>query len=650
MNIYSFKNRRNPIGRRVEFTWSELVEKLRIPEITNEFMAEYAAMSNEDRTEIKDVGGYIAGELEGGRRSKATVKNRCIVTIDADDARMSDWKTFVLANPGMQVCCHSTHSSTPEQPRLRWLFPLSRPVTGEEYKLIARELCALVGADTIDESTDQPERLMFWPSVSLDADYLFYSQEGEPFDVDDYLVLFGDDLPVPEPTKSAPVSDGELVIGEGQRNKTVFGFAASLRGQGLSSVGIREMLDTYNNLYCEPPLASTELDTITRSVCTRYAAGDPVAASLRDAWDDFHDLGEWKETEPKVPDHLVYESIASLHSRNVAPPTYVVPGMIPTGITILASPPKFGKSWMCLDLAISVSTGTEFMGQQTNKHGVIYLALEDGDFRLKERSAKVSGGRELSENLWLIKDAPTLADGLLQQLKMLMADTSANVGMIIIDTLQKIRGVAGKTEGVYGYDYRELGLLHKFALDNNIAIVLVHHLNKSGDDSDPVNRLNGSTGVSGAADAIITLSRTKRKDKETLMTITGRDVKERELIIQMDWGRYRWMILGEADEVESKHDELDFYNDVLVKTILYHMEEEAEELAGESEDAVWECTSSELLDECERLYGKQSDVNAQTIGHWVNRLDDKLSAYEGVSHAKFRSNSRKIHRFTRPID
>ena len=649
MNIYSFKNRRNPIGQRVEFTWSELVEKLRIPEITNEFMAEYAAMSNEDRTEIKDVGGYIAGELEGGRRSKATVKNRCIVTIDADDARLSDWETFVLANPGMQVCCHSTHSSTPEQPRLRWLFPLSRPVTGEEYKLIARELCALVGADTIDESTDQPERLMFWPSVSLDADYLFYSQEGEPFDVDDYLVLFGDDLPAPEPTKSAPVSDGELVIGEGQRNKTVFGFAASLRGQGLSSVGIREMLDTYNNLYCEPPLASTELDTITRSVCTRYAAGDPVAASLRDAWDDFHDLGEWKETEPKVPDHLVYESIASLHSRNVAPPTYVVPGMIPTGITILASPPKFGKSWMCLDLAISVSTGTEFMGQQTNKHGVIYLALEDGDFRLKERSAKVSGGRELSENLWLIKDAPTLADGLLQQLKMLMADTSINVGMIIIDTLQKIRGVAGKTEGVYGYDYRELGLLHKFALDNNIAIVLVHHLNKSGDDSDPVNRLNGSTGVSGAADAIITLSRTKRKDKETLMTITGRDVKERELIIQMDWGRYRWMILGEADEVESKHEELDFYNDVLVKTILYHIEE-AEELAGESEDAVWECTSAELLDECERLYGKQSDVNAQTIGHWVNRLDDKLLAYEGISHAKFRSTSRKIHRFTRPID
>lgn len=651
MNIYAFKNRRNPIGRLMSLSWTEFIAKLREPVVTDESISEYADMSNEERTDIKDVGGYIAGELEGGRRSKATVKNRCIVTIDADEASWQDWAHFTADNPALCACCHSTHSSTPDSPRLRWLFPLSRPVTADEYRLIAQELSRTVGADTVDESTDQPERLMFWPSVSFDADYIFHAQDGSPFDVDAYMENFEGELPAPEPTppKPAPESLGALSVEEGQRNKTVFSFAASLRGQGLDDGGIREMLTSYNERYCDPPLEPSELDTIARSVCSRYAPGEAVSASLRDAWDDFNDLGEWKETEPKKIQKLSGESMASLCSRDIAPPCYVVPGLIPNGITILASPPKFGKSWMCLDLAISVATGTEFMGQETRKNGVIYLALEDGDYRLKERSLKVAGDRELAENLLLVKDAPPLADGLLPMLKALMAEATGSVGMIIIDTLQKIRGTAGKTEGVYGYDYRELGQLHKFALDNNIAVVLVHHLNKGGDDGDFVSRLNGSTGISGAADAIITLSRAKRRDKETRMSITGRDVKEHELVIEMDWARYRWFVLGEADEVEDKRDEIEFYNDPVVKTILYHIEE-AEDLGGdELEDVEWVCSSTELLDECERLYGKQTGVDSRAVGLRVRKLQAKLEAFEGVTYTTRRSNSRREHVFTKSV-
>lgn len=651
MNIYTFKNRRNPIGKPVSLTWPELVAKLREPEITDESIAEYAGMSNEERTGIKDVGGYIAGELEGGRRSKATVKNRCIVTIDADEASWQDWARFAADNPTLCACCHSTHSSTPDSPRLRWLFPLSRPATADEYRLIAQELSRTVGADTVDESTDQPERLMFWPSVSFDADYVFHAQDGLLFDVDAYMENFGGELPAPEsvPPKPAPESRAVLSVEEGQRNKTVFSFAASLRGQGLDDGGIREMLASYNERYCDPPLEPFELDTITRSVCSHYAPGEAVSAMLRDAWDDFNDLGEWQETAPEKIRKLSGESMASLCSRDIAPPCYVVPGMIPNGITILASPPKFGKSWMCLDLAISVATGTEFMGQETRKNGVIYLALEDGDYRLKERSLKVAGDRALAENLLLVKDAPLLADGLLPMLKALMAEFTGSVGMVIIDTLQKIRGTAGKTEGVYGYDYRELGQLHKFALDNNIAVVLVHHLNKGGDDGDFVSRLNGSTGISGAADAIITLSRAKRRDKETRMSITGRDVKEHELVIEMDWARYRWFVLGEVNEVEDKRDEIEFYNDPVVKTVLYHIEEAEDLCDDELEDVEWACTSAELLSECERLYGSRTDIDVRAIGLRVRKLQAKLEAFEGITYTTRRSNSRREHVFAKSI-
>lgn len=649
--IYAFKSRRQPIGERQEYTWDELVEKFRTPIITCESIDEYLAQSSAAKTEIKDVGGYVAGELENGRRGKSTLINRQLLTIDADEATPEDVKNF-MDRCHVDFIAHTTHSSTPEQYRLRWLFPLSRPVNAAEYKVLADIVSEWVGADSVDDSTDQPERLMFWPSVSFDADYEFYSDTlFGPIDPDVEFKSAGVHIPEELPVEKIekPIEDGVLSIGEGRRNKTVFGFAATLRGQGLDSRGIRAILEEYNDRYCEPPLEPFELDTICRSVCTRYAPGEAVASTLRDAWDDFNDMGDWVESKPEQIKQLESESLSGLCGRHVDAPKYVVDNLISNGITILASPPKFGKSWMCMDLAISVANGTDFMGIRTEKRGVIYLALEDGDYRLQERGRKVAGERPIPDNLYLVKDAPVLAEGLLPMLNAL-AQSCGNVGMIIIDTLQKVRGTAGRTEGVYGYDYRELGQLHKYALENNVAVVLVHHLNKGGDDNDFVGRLNGSTGISGAADSIITLSRGKRGDKETKMSITGRDIVERTLVLQMDWGRYRWTVLGEEHEVAERREDLEFNNDPLVKTIIYQLDE-AEELVDENaEEATWTCSSSALLDEVERLFGHQ-DTSPTQIGRRVNSLADKLLNVLGISweYKRQAGSGRRTHIFTREI-
>ena len=651
--ITTFKDRKSPIGTKNEWTWGELWESFQRPEITEESETEYRAMTNEQKTLVKDVGGYIAGELLANRRSKAALVNRQIVTIDADYAKPYAWEDFLVAHE-CNCLVHTTHSSAPEAPRLRWLFPLSRPVNAAEYRVIARELSKWVGAESIDDSTDQPERLMFWPSVSFDGEYWVKGLTDSEFLDPDTLIPEGADLQdftesVPKADK--PIEDGVLSVGEGQRNKTVFSFAANLRGQGLDQVGIRAILEEYNDRYCSPPLEAWELDTICRSVCSRYAAGEAFSSTLRDAWDDFNDLGEWKDTRADPIRQLEAESMTSLCGRTVAAPVYVVDNLIANGITILASPPKFGKSWMCMDLAISVANGTEFMGIETRKSGVIYLALEDGDYRLQERGRKVAGDRPIPDNLYLVKEAPILEEGLLPMLHSL-TKSCENVGMVIIDTLQKVRGTAGRTEGVYGYDYRELGQLHKYALDNNLAVILVHHLNKGGDDNDFVGRLNGSTGISGAADSIITLSRNKRNDDETKMSITGRDIVERTLILQMDWGRYRWMILGEEHDVESKREELEFGNDPLVKTVAAHLDEAEELIADEPEaDKVsWQCSSSELIEEMERLYGKQ-DISTVSLSLKIKKLEAKLDSALGIAHTVERrgKTGKRTHVFTREL-
>lgn len=645
IEITEFQNRKTSKGKVVEYSWEDLLARLRAPVITEETIDEYRAMTNEQRTEIKDVGGFVGGRMKGGIRRKSALENRTLLTIDADDATPHTVSDFLLLNDQV-FFCHTTHTSTEANPRLRWIFPMLRPVTPEEYSVIAREVASWVGVETVDETTDQPERLMFWPSVSFDADFRYWEGGRVVLDPDEILGDLEAPEPAPVPQKEKHLNDGALSVPEGNRNKTVFSFAATLRGTGLDYAGIRAMISDYNERYCDPPLPEEELDTIARSICGRYEPGASVMATLRDAWDDFNDLGEWKESEPKKIEHLEAESMASLSLRHIDPPKFVIPGMIPYGITILASPPKFGKSWMCLDMAISVATGTPFMDLPTNKDGVIYLALEDGDYRLQDRGKKVADGRELPENLLLVKQAPILTDGLLKQISDLLDKCQADIGMIIIDTLQKVRGLAGKTEGVYGYDYRELGALHQFALDRNIAVVLVHHLNKGGDDSDFVSRLNGSTGVSGAADSIITLTRASRGSDETKMSITGRDVTERTLIIQMDWSHFRWILLGDEKDVEKERETIDFHNDPIVKTILWGLGE-AEDLT-DADTVVWSCTSQELMDEAKRLFGETYD-SATAVGMRVRKLAPKLLELEGIAYEYGRTGRSRTHTFTREI-
>lgn len=646
--LYEFKSRKKPVGSRHTYTWPELCEKFKNPIVTEESVDEYQAMTNEQKTDVKDVGGYVAGELKGGRRGKATLLNRQILTLDVDHADHGRKPLALMFTCSCLV--HSTHSSMPEQPRYRWLFPLSRPVSAAEYRYLANKVAEWVGAETLDETTDQPERLMFWPSVSFDGEYYLNSNEEDPLlNPDD---LLPDDLPeeAPAPTPP-PVENGVLEIAEGQRNKTVFEFAATLRGKGLDPNGIREMLDQYNDRYCSPPLEGFELDTICRSVCSRYSPGDAVT-NLRDAWDDFNDLGEWKDTKPAPVKSLSLESFRDLGQRRIDPMKPIVEGLIYPGLTLLVSPPKFGKSWMCLDLALSVAQGTDFLGMKTTKAGTLYLALEDSDRRLQDRSRKVMGGAPLPENSFRVTQAPTIEDGLLPMLHDVLEEHK-DIRLVIIDTLQRVRGVAKRTEGAYGFDYRESGAFQKFAIDHDIALVLVHHFNKGDGGGDRANKISGTNGIFGAADTALLLDRGKRHDKETKLEIDSRDLPSKVLVLEFNTGTYRWSVLGEEQEVAERKEELEFNNDPLVKTIRDMLDRAEDDVRDtDATEVSWSCSSAEFLDEVERLYGSQG-TSPDTVGRKLNTdaFAERLEKLCGITHVYERRGKagRRTHVFTRDI-
>ena len=184
------KSRRDTKWRNVDTTWSSLVEKLSRPRITGETMREYKAMSKEDQGKVKDIGGFVGGRLNGGHRKNEAVMDRCLVTLDADNATPDLWDDLMLTWEGEMVC-YSTHSHTPDKPRLRFVIPLARTITPEEYPAVARKLAQRIGIEAMDPSTYEAARLMYWPSCPSDATPFFEHIEGDWVDPDQVLGEYG---------------------------------------------------------------------------------------------------------------------------------------------------------------------------------------------------------------------------------------------------------------------------------------------------------------------------------------------------------------------------------------------------------------------------------------------------------------------------
>lgn len=172
--------------------WTRFLKKLQQVARTGETTAEYRRMTKAQKDARKDVGGFVGGYLEGGKRRKGSVKHRDLLTLDLDNAPKLDELKPALQKLGCTLMVYPTHSSTEAMPRYRVIMPLSRQTTSEEYEPLARRVAERIGMGYIDSTTYEPERLMYWPSVPSDADATTYTQEGEWLDVDAVLDSYED--------------------------------------------------------------------------------------------------------------------------------------------------------------------------------------------------------------------------------------------------------------------------------------------------------------------------------------------------------------------------------------------------------------------------------------------------------------------------
>ena len=222
------------------------------------------------------------------------------------------------------------------------------------------------------------------------------------------------------------------------------------------------------------------------------------------------------------------------------PPDFLIEDLLPPGLSVLGGAGKIGKSWLVLLLAMRISQGLPIWNRPTRQCDVLYLCLEDNYPRIQRRMYRLN--EEPAPGLSFAIMSRGLHEGLIEQIESFIRQNPAT-GLVIIDTLQKVRGRRGGGGNQYASDYADVGVLKQLADRNGIGILMVHHVNKTKDRNDPFNDFKGSTGVMGGLDTSLLLNKQHRDSETATLLVTGRDVEDQELILRFE--NCIWKLVGE---------------------------------------------------------------------------------------------------------
>ena len=208
----------------------------------------------------------------------------------------------------------------------------------------------------------------------------------------------------------------------------------------------------------------------------------------------------------------------------------LIDGILSNGLAILSGDSKIGKSWMILWFCLKISRGEPIWGLPTAKTDVIYLALEDCEWRVQQRMQELTDIPP--ENLHFGFSCGRIGTDLEAQIEIVLKEYPST-GLLFIDTLQMVRDNVSSKTNAYAQDYRDLSALKKLADTHDICIFLVHHNRKERDGSNVFNDMTGSTGIAGVADTCMILRKEERFGSSAVLSITGRDVEEKQLKLTM---------------------------------------------------------------------------------------------------------------------
>jgi hypothetical protein len=237
--------------------------------------------------------------------------------------------------------------------------------------------------------------------------------------------------------------------------------------------------------------------------------------------------------------------------KNLPPIPATVAGLLYHGHTICAGPPKLGKSYLALQLAHAVASGEPAFGALTVERPgrVLYLALEDGERRLKVRTDSLLAGAQPDwlpniDVVYQLCESLDTTEGM-EQLEATLA--AGRYELLIVDTYVAAFPIESGLRDVFAGQYEQMDQLTKLAHRQGLAVLTIAHSRKPGKDESGSSLVSvaGTGGRTAAADAVLMLAGTPGKPKATL-TVTSRDTEGMELELTRDDTTTGWKATSPA--------------------------------------------------------------------------------------------------------
>ena len=325
-----------------------------------------------------------------------------------------------------------------------------------------------------------------------------------------------------------------------------------------------------------------------------------------------------QKKEANKTEELQAISMTELYDIVYPPKIPIVESLIYAGTYLFVGAPKVGKSFFMAQLGYHVSMGIDLWDYPVRKGTVLYLALEDDYARLQKRLSRMFG-MESSENFYFATQSKNLNEGLEEQLnEFVKKHTDAR--LIIIDTLQKVREVAGDKFS-YASDYEIVTKLKAFSDKHGICLLVVHHTRKL-ESSDSFDMISGTNSLLGAADGAFVMQKEKRTDNKAILEVAGRDQQDQRLLLDFDREQCVWKL--RKAETELWKEPTDPILEVIAKIV-------------SEEQPVWSGTASELLQILPEI-----EMQPNVLTRKLNIGAEKLLIEHSVRYESNRKNSGRM--------